>query len=76
MAHDKCLERVKKESKAMLLCDCIKDDLELLNRIDKIIIELKNKFLINNYKNLGGKIDQEVRDAINVFCQLLINEIK
>lgn len=37
MAHDKCIERIKKESKAMLLCDCIKDDLEELKLLKKSI---------------------------------------
>jgi flagellin-specific chaperone FliS len=76
MAHAKCLERIKKESKAMELCDCIKDDLDILKRIDNIITELENNFLINNYNNWGSKVDQEVRNAVDVFCKLLIKEIK
>ena len=42
----------------------------------KIIEELKNKFLIGNYNNWGSRVDQEVRSAIDVFCKLLIKELK
>ena len=70
MAHKQCIDKLDKK------CDCIKDDLELLKKLDKIILKVKDTFIINSYNDWGSRIDQEVRSAIDVFCKLLIKEIK